>query len=89
MRNCCRATFRTFARKSRVILITPQERGQRSDATHVRFMDEVALRNLADQCGLKVEKISSFPLPRMFGRWFIYNETITIARIATSTASPG
>ena len=75
--------------QSRVILITPQERGQRSDATHVRFMDEVALRNLADQCGLKVEKISSFPLPRMFGRWFIYNETITIARIATSTASPG
>ena len=33
--------------KARVILITPQERGQRSDATHVRFMDEPALTRLA------------------------------------------
>jgi 2-polyprenyl-3-methyl-5-hydroxy-6-metoxy-1,4-benzoquinol methylase len=73
--------------KARVVLITPQERGQRSDATHVRFMDEPSLTRLLELCGLKVEKISSFPLPRVFGRWFIYNETITIARIATSTAS--
>ncbi len=72
---------------ARVVLITPQERGQRSDATHVRFMDEPALTHLLELCGLKLEKSSSFPLPRMFGRWFIYNETITIARIATSTAS--
>lgn len=71
----------------RVVLITPQERGQRSDATHVRFMDEAALRSLVQQSGLDVERMSSFPLPRPFGRWFIYNETITIARIATATAS--
>lgn len=71
----------------RVVLITPQERGQRSDATHVRFMDAAELTRLAEQSGLVIEKISSFPLPRMFGRWFIYNETITIARIATSTES--
>jgi 2-polyprenyl-3-methyl-5-hydroxy-6-metoxy-1,4-benzoquinol methylase len=71
----------------RVVLITPQERGQRSDATHVRFMDVAALTSLAKQCGLVVEKISSFPLPRAFGRWFIYNETITIGRAATSTES--
>jgi 2-polyprenyl-3-methyl-5-hydroxy-6-metoxy-1,4-benzoquinol methylase len=69
----------------RVVLITPQERGQRSDATHVRFMDVAELTRLAEQCGLVVENISSFPLPRAFGRWFIYNETITIARVATST----
>lgn len=71
----------------RVVLITPQERGQRSDATHVRFMDAAELTGLAEQCGLVVEKISSFPLPRTFGRWFIYNETITIARVATATES--
>jgi 2-polyprenyl-3-methyl-5-hydroxy-6-metoxy-1,4-benzoquinol methylase len=71
----------------RVVLITPQERGQRSDATHVRFMDVAALTRVAEQCGLVVEKISSFPLPRVFGRWFIYNETITIARAATSNES--
>lgn len=67
----------------RVVLIAPQERGQRSDATHVRMMDVGALTALAIQCGLTVERISSFPLPRPFGRWFIYNETVTVARVAT------
>ncbi len=65
--------------QSRVILITPQERGQRSDPTHVRLMDRDALTELAGQCGLVIERISSFPLPRFCGRWFIYNETVTIA----------
>jgi 2-polyprenyl-3-methyl-5-hydroxy-6-metoxy-1,4-benzoquinol methylase len=63
----------------RVVLITPQERGQRSDETHVRMMDVAALRSLAEQSGLTVERVSSFPLPRLFGRWFIYNETVMIA----------
>jgi 2-polyprenyl-3-methyl-5-hydroxy-6-metoxy-1,4-benzoquinol methylase len=67
----------------RIVLITPQERGQRSDATHVRLMDAAALTRLAGECGLVVDRISSFPLPRSFGRWFIYNETVTIARPAT------
>ena len=71
----------------RVILITPQERGQRSDATHVRFMDADSLTRLAEKCGLTIDKMSSFPLPRRFGRSFIYNETITIARVATASAS--
>ena len=66
---------------ARVVLITPQERGQRSDSTHVRFMDAAALRALVDQCGLVLGKISSFPLPRWFGRWFVYNETVTIASV--------
>ena len=65
----------------RVLLITPQERGQRSDSTHVRLMDAAALTELADKCGLVIERISSFPLPRLFGRWFIYNETVTLARV--------
>jgi 2-polyprenyl-3-methyl-5-hydroxy-6-metoxy-1,4-benzoquinol methylase len=65
----------------RVVLITPQERGQRSDSTHVRFMDAAALRRLAEQCGLVVESIGSFPLPRVFGQWFVYNETVTVARV--------
>ena len=66
----------------RVVLITPQERGQRSDPTHVRFMSRHALAALADKCGLTIVRASSFPLPRVFGRWFIYNETVTIARRA-------
>jgi 2-polyprenyl-3-methyl-5-hydroxy-6-metoxy-1,4-benzoquinol methylase len=71
----------------RVILITPQERGQRSDPTHVRLMDARALAELADKCGLRVERTSSFPLPRAFGRWFVYNETITIARVTIASES--
>ncbi|HEY0520310.1 MAG TPA: class I SAM-dependent methyltransferase [Ilumatobacteraceae bacterium] len=71
----------------RVVLITPQERGQASDATHVRFMDDDALMELADRCGLVVETMSSFPLPRRWGKWFVYNETITTARVATATSS--
>ena len=67
----------------RVMLITPQERGQRSDETHVRMMDVAALTSLAEQCGLVIERFASFPLPRLFGRWFIYNETVTIARTET------
>ena len=67
----------------RLVLITPQERGQRSDPTHVRLMDAAALTKLAKLCGLQIERISSFPLPRPFGRWFVYNETVTIARLGT------
>ncbi|MEO8267122.1 MAG: class I SAM-dependent methyltransferase [Ilumatobacteraceae bacterium] len=73
-----------LAAHGRVVLITPQERGQRSDATHVRLMDAAAITRLAEQCGLVIERISSFPLPRSFGRWFIYNETVTVAS-ASST----
>ena len=69
------------------MLITPQERGQRSDETHVRLMDVAALTSLVQQCGLMIERISSFPLPRPFGRWFIYNETSRSPDSATATAS--
>ena len=71
-----------LAAHGRVVLINPQERGQRSDLTHVRLIDSEAIARLADQCGLVVERISSFPLPRYFGRWFIYNETVTIAAVS-------
>ena len=72
---------------ARLVLITPQERGQGSDPTHVRLVDPAAMTRLAEQCGLRIERTSSFPLPRIFGRWFVYNETITVARIATAAAT--
>jgi len=43
--------------RATVVIITPQERGQASDATHVRFLDEAALTALADACGLTIDKI--------------------------------
>lgn len=63
----------------RVCLITPQERGFRSDATHIRFVDLDALRELAAGLGLTVERAYSFPLPRFAGEWFTYNEFVLVA----------
>ncbi len=66
-----------------VIVITPQERGQRSDSTHVRFVDGAAVRRLAAALNLEVASIRSFPFPRRFGRLFTHNETVSILRRPT------
>jgi SAM-dependent methyltransferase len=62
-----------------VVLITPQERGFRSDATHVRFVGFEQARELAGAVGLTVTRRYSFPLPRPAGRVFTYNEFVTVA----------
>lgn len=64
----------------RVVVITPQERGFRSDATHVTFFDHASVRAIARALGLEVLRQSSFPFPRCFGRVFKYNEFVTILR---------
>lgn len=64
----------------RVVLITPQERGYRSDATHVAFSDTATLRELSLDLGLTPERAYSFPLPRVAGRVFTYNEFVLVAR---------
>jgi len=64
----------------RVVFITPQEAGFRSDPTHVEWCDFAALLRLAEALHLAVEKHYSFPFPRFVGRWFKYNEFILLAR---------
>lgn len=64
----------------RALLVTPQEAGFASDATHVEFMDLAALRRLASSAGLEPVKAYSFPFPRPLGRVFKYNEFVLIAR---------
>jgi 2-polyprenyl-3-methyl-5-hydroxy-6-metoxy-1,4-benzoquinol methylase len=64
----------------RVVLITPQELGYRTDATHVEFFDFAKLRRLAEAAGLRVERDYSFPFPRLAGRLFPYNEFVLVAR---------
>jgi 2-polyprenyl-3-methyl-5-hydroxy-6-metoxy-1,4-benzoquinol methylase len=66
----------------KVVVITPQERGQASDATHLRHVDEDALRSLAAALGLTDANYRSYPLPRWCGRWFVYNEHILMATVA-------
>jgi len=75
-------TYVRFVRAGgKAVLVTPQERGQRSDHTHVRLVDFDAAAALCEAAGLHVERQLSYPFPRAFGRLFVYNEFVTIARV--------
>ena len=63
----------------RLCVITPQERGYRSDATHVQFVDFDRIHALLDEIEMTVEREFSFPLPRALGRMFTYNEFVVVA----------
>lgn len=65
--------------RGRVIVIAPQEAGYRSDTTHVRFLDFSSLERLVRAAGLAPLKSYSFPLPRVFGGIFKYNEFVSIS----------
>lgn len=64
--------------RGKVILITPQERGQRSDRTHVEFMDFDKLNYIGEHLSLKTVSYYSYPFPRWVGKVFIYNEFIWV-----------
>ncbi|MDQ3887296.1 MAG: class I SAM-dependent methyltransferase [Actinomycetota bacterium] len=69
-----------LAPQARVVLICPQERGFASDPTHTEYYDLPALAALCVELGLEVESQSSFPFPSWAGRFFTYNEFVTVAR---------
>lgn len=64
----------------RVVLITPQEAGFRSDGSHVEFMDGDALHEILTGHGLEVLRSYSFPFPRAVGRLFAHNEFVCVAK---------
>ncbi|MCM2278496.1 MAG: methyltransferase domain-containing protein [Oligoflexia bacterium] len=64
----------------KLILITPQEAGYRSDASHVRFLGFEELRAAAREAGFEPVLEFSFPFPRPVGRLFLYNEFISVSR---------
>jgi SAM-dependent methyltransferase len=64
----------------RLIAITPQERGFRSDPSHVTLVGFHEVLEICRSVGLQVEDQHSFPFPRRLGPWFIYNEFVTVAR---------
>ncbi len=64
----------------RLVLITPQEKGYATDATHVRFVDLDSSAALAEGSGCQVERSYSFPFPRAAGHAFPYNEFVLVAR---------
>lgn len=65
----------------RVIIIVPQEVGFRSDPTHIEFVSETDLLEIARAHDLEVERIYSFPFPRWAGRVFRHNETVGLLRL--------
>jgi 2-polyprenyl-3-methyl-5-hydroxy-6-metoxy-1,4-benzoquinol methylase len=66
--------------EGRIVLITPQEAGYRTDRTHVRFVDFAGAEDLAAAVGFEVARRYSFPFPRVVGRIFPYNEFVTVTR---------
>jgi len=63
----------------KVMLITPQAAGQKSDPTHVRFLDRQALADELEQLGGSHVKTRSFPFPEAVGRIFRHNESQAFA----------
>jgi len=68
----------------RIVLITPQEAGQRSDPTHVTFVDGEVARSLLASLRIPASRVRSFPFPRPIGRFFVHNETIAIGTLSSS-----
>ena len=64
----------------RVVFITPQELGFRSEPTHVQFMNFEVLRRIGRESGLAPGTEFSFPFPRAFGPIFKYNEFVSTHR---------
>ena len=70
----------------RILLITPQLAGQKSDPTHVRLLDAEALRSQIEELGGVSIKTRSFPFPRFAGGVFRYNESQAIGAIPGGVA---
>jgi SAM-dependent methyltransferase len=64
----------------RLVLMTPQEAGFRSDPTHVEYLDLDGLARLARSLELEPDRAYSFPFPRAAGRLFKHNEFVLVAR---------
>ena len=64
-----------------VMMICPQERGYASDPTHIRWVDFEGLESHRKSNQLEAVASFSFPFPRVFGKPFIYNEFINVARL--------
>lgn len=80
--------FLTFLRPGgRVVFITPQEAGYRTDKTHARFVDFAGIADLAAGIGFEITRKFSFPFPRMIGKFFPYNEFVAVTRSSASSRS--
>lgn len=67
-------------KKGRIVIITPQEAGYKSDSTHVEFTDFTIVKEIFEELVISPERFYSFPFPRVFGKIFKHNEFISIGK---------
>lgn len=65
----------------KVVIITPQEAGYRSDPTHRTYVTLETLHRIAGTLDVDLQRAYSFPLPRLAGYYFPYNEFVYLGRI--------
>jgi len=66
----------------KLIIITPQEVGYRSDSTHQEFLDFEKIKKITKASGFAVFKEYSFPFPRVIGHFFFrYNEFVCVSSL--------
>ncbi|MET0725092.1 MAG: class I SAM-dependent methyltransferase [Leifsonia sp.] len=70
----------------KICIVTPQERGYDSDATHELFVDFDGIADVFSDLGLEQRRAFSFPFPRWAGRAFVYNEFVAVAVSAPAAA---
>jgi SAM-dependent methyltransferase len=63
----------------RIIAITPQEVGFKSDHTHVNFTDFETMARILSDSDFQIHTRRSFPFPRFMGKFFKYNEFVVSA----------
>lgn len=66
---------------AKIVVITPQKAGQKSDKTHVTYYTNELIKELMQRIDARNVKIRSFPLHQIFGNFFKYNEKISSAII--------
>ena len=66
--------------RGNLVLICPQEKGFPTDPTHIRWVDGAELRKTGIRLGFTEVKNYSFPLPRLAGKLFTYNEFVYVGR---------
>ena len=64
----------------KLVLICPQEKGFPTDPTHIRWVDNEELRDTGVRNGFRELRNYSFPLPRITGRFFTYNEFVYVGQ---------
>jgi SAM-dependent methyltransferase len=63
-----------------IVVITPQEAGYRSDSTHVAFVNFNDIDRIFKKLDIIPIKKYSFPLPKIIGKIFKYNEFIGVGK---------